>query len=162
MIGQGFVLIIHCKSPWGISLHNRHNALTLGIYLKQQPHWWSFKGCLCYVLAFRYFRGCWREFPTFAWWAAALSSAMGWAGAGIWVFRLEQPGMGASQPWYLPPTAPTQLYTWSSDFKCYPALSLAPGRRGLTHVKFKTADGFSEFCQAWNNVLVNMNADKIS
>ena len=78
--------------------------------------------------------------PTFAWWAAALS----WAG--IWVFRLEQPGMGASQPWYFP--IARHNFTLDLQISNVSLHWLPADESELTHVKFKTAVGFSELCQA--------------
>ena len=77
--------------------------------------------------------------PTFAWWAAALS----WAG--IWVFRLEQPGMGASQPWYFP--IARHKFTLDLQISNVSQHWLLADEPELTHVKFKTAVGFSELCQ---------------
>ena len=83
--------------------------------------------------------------PTFAWWAAALS----WTG--IWVFRLEQPGMGASQPWYFP--IARHNFTLDLQISNVSLHWLPADEPELTHVKFKTAVGFSELCQARDNGL---------
>ena len=83
--------------------------------------------------------------PTFAWEAAALS----WAG--IWVFRLEQPGMGASQPWYFP--IARHKFTLDLQISNVSQHWLLADEPELTHVKFKTVVGFSELCQPGDNGL---------